>query len=129
MKADLFHCFANGSLAASGNHWALADAPWTEHKDFPGVFLKNLAGPELTQGLLTCHLVRIEALQKIGRHTHGQRLELHEVVAGSGVCRTPEGEIAYAPGVMAVLPANVPHEVRAGEHGLCLFAKFVTLPA
>ena len=80
MKADLFHCFANGSLAASGNQWALADAPWTEHKDFPGVFLKNLAGPELTQGLLTCHLVRIEALQKIGRHTHGQRLELHELV-------------------------------------------------
>lgn len=64
MKADLFHCFANGSLAASGNQWALADAPWTEHKDFPGVFLKNLAGPELTQGLLTCHLVRIEALKR-----------------------------------------------------------------
>ena len=42
--------------------------------------------------MLSCHLVRIEARRGIGRHAHGTSLELHEVVGGSGVCLTPEGE-------------------------------------
>ena len=129
MQKELFDCFAKGRLTVAGRLPALAVGPWKEHKDFPGVFLKSLVMPELTEGLLSCHLVRIEARRGIGRHAHGTSLELHEVVGGSGVCLTPEGEIAYLPGSMAILPAKTPHEVRAGENGLWLFAKFITLPA
>lgn len=61
MQKELFDCFAKGRLTVAGRLPALAVGPWKEHKDFPGVFLKNLVMPELTEGLLSCHLVRIEA--------------------------------------------------------------------
>lgn len=128
MQKELFDCFAKGRLTVAGRLSALAVGPWKEHKDFPGVFLKSLV-QRADGGLLSCHLVRIEARRGIGRHAHGTSLETHEVVGGSGVCLTPEGEIAYLPGSMAILPPKTPHEVRAGENGLWLFAKFITLPA
>ena len=55
------------------------------------MFLKSPVMLELTEGLLSCRLVRIEARCGIGMHAHGTSLELHEVVAGRGVCLTPEG--------------------------------------
>lgn len=129
MERDIFAHFDNGTLAASGTAASIASLPWNEHKDFKGVFLKNIVTADLTGGLFTCHLVRIEPGMKIGLHTHPTSIELHEVISGSGKCLTKQGEIVYGPGSMSVLPENSPHEVLAGERGLCLFAKFITVPA
>ena len=127
MEKRMFTSFENGRLAAGENVVALQNIPWNAHKDFAGVFLKNIVMPEHTKGLFTCHLVRIDPGMKIGMHTHPTSIELHEVIAGEGKCLTEHGEISYAPGQIAVLPENSPHEVLAGENGLCLFAKFVTV--
>lgn len=128
MEKRIFDNFVNGRLAAGEDAVAIQDIPWNEHKDFAGVFLKNIVTPEHSKGLLTCHLVRIDPGMKIGMHTHPTSIELHEVIVGEGKCLTEHGEIQYAPGQVAVLPENSPHEVQAGEKGLCLFAKFVTVP-
>ena len=129
---SLFEQFEKGRLASSEMSGAPLDAgtlPWNMHKDFPGVFLKNIVTAGMTGGALTCHLVRIEPGCKIGRHSHPLQIELHEVIAGSGVCVVERGEIPYAPGSITVLARNAPHEVRAGGEGLCLFAKFIAAPA
>lgn len=129
MEKRIFANFVNGRLAAGENAVAIQEVPWNEHKDFKGVFLKNVVTFDRTKGLFTCHLVRIEPGMRIGMHTHPASIELHEVIAGEGKCLTEHGEIQYAPGQIAVLPENSPHEVQAGESGLCLFAKFVTIPS
>jgi len=128
MEKRMFTNFVNGRLAEGGNAVAIQEIPWNEHKDFKGVFLKNVVTPEHTNALFTCHLVRIEPGMCIGMHTHPTSIELHEVIAGEGKCLTEQGEIQYAPGQIAVLPENSPHEVRAGKDGLCLFAKLVMIP-
>lgn len=79
------------------------------------MFLKSPVMLELTEGLLSCRLVRIEARCGIGMHAHDTSLELHEVVAGRGVCLTPEGEMAYLPGSMAILATNAPHADAGGQ--------------
>jgi len=131
-NSAIFEQFEKGRLACSGKAGAPLDVgalPWNRHKDFPGVFLKNIVAADMTGGLLTCHLVRIEPGCKIGIHAHPQQIELHEVIEGSGVCIVEGGEISYAPGSITVLARNATHEVRAGDQGLRLFAKFVTVPA
>lgn len=129
MNGNTFAQFEKGSVTNGKGTKDIGLIPWNEHKDFPGVFLKNIVSGDETGALFTCHLVRIEPNSKIGLHTHPTSIELHEVVAGSGVCATECGEIAYTAGSMAVLACNAPHEVRAGRDGLCLFAKFITAPA
>ena len=129
MAKDLFQLFDNGTLAGGGQESSFGRFAWNQHKDFTGVFVKNLVAADQTNGLFTCHLVRIEANHTIGLHTHPASIELHEVIKGSGTCLMQQGEIRYVPGVMAVIARNEPHEVRAGEEGLFLFAKFITVPA
>ena len=128
MALGVFELFENGRVTAGLESKSLSEIPWNAHKDFAGVFLKNIVTGDQTNGLFTCHLVRIEPNSKIGLHTHPASIELHEVVAGNGVCVTEDGDIPYAPGSMAVLACNAPHEVRAGDDGLCLFAKFIAVP-
>ena len=127
MNRQLFTAFGTGNVAVLGQSIDIGSIAWNKHKDFEGVFLKNLVTPEHTNGLFSCHLVRIEPGKKIGLHTHPTSIELHEVIAGEGKCLTVHGEIPYLPGKMAVLPENSQHEVLAGEKGLYLFAKFVTV--
>ena len=129
MSEDMFKIFENGILTTEADSKNISTIAWNEHKDFPGVFLKNVVVGEMTNGLFTCHLVRIDPHCKIGLHTHPTSIELHEVVAGRGVCVTERGQTPYKPGNIAVLACNSPHEVQAGSEGLCLFAKFVTVPA
>lgn len=128
MEKSLFSAFENGLLTAGGETADLGRVPWKTHKDLEGVFLKNVVTDDKNGGALTCHLVRIDPGKKIGIHAHPSSIELHEVIVGGELCATEQGDIAYEPGSMAVLPANSPHEVRAAESGLCLFAKFVTIP-
>jgi mannose-6-phosphate isomerase-like protein (cupin superfamily) len=123
----LFDDFAQGAILRSAERIPAASLAWNEHKAFAGVFLKNLLTGEHTGGKLTCHLVRIEPNMSIGLHSHADSMELHEVIAGSGACVMQNATLPYAPGTMSVIARDVPHEVHAGEEGLCLFAKFVSL--
>lgn len=128
MENNLFQRFENGILVNGKEQTDVKKLEWNKHKDFNGVSLKNVVSAEQTAGLFTCHLVRIEPGCKIGMHSHPASIEIHEVINGSGGCLTDNGEIAYVPGTMSILACNAPHEVRAGAEGLCLFAKFVTVP-
>lgn len=117
---------------AEAGHLALPEAavdfaavPWAAHPSFAGVELKQLVSGAQTEGKFSYHLVRIAPGGQIGLHTHPTQLETHEVIAGSGFCLRDGQKIAYEPGVISLLPANVPHEVQAGDEGLYLFAKFI----
>lgn len=98
--------------------------PWKAHPVFAGVALKHLVTAADTDGALSCHLVRLEPGATLASHVHDGQWELHEVVAGAGMAGLAAQQIAYEPGVAAVIPRGVVHEVTAGEAGLCLFAKF-----
>jgi quercetin dioxygenase-like cupin family protein len=127
MNGAIFDEFSNGQATVDGVTTALGTLPWVPHKDFEGVYLKHLIPGDKTGNAFACLLVRIDPGKKIGLHSHPNDLELHEVISGYGSCVTAQGDIDYAPGSMAVLPANSPHEVQAGDQGLCLFAKFVSI--
>lgn len=98
--------------------------PWKAHPVFAGVSLKHLVTAVDTDGALSCHLVRLEPGARLASHVHDGQWELHEVVAGSGTAGLDGRAAEYLPGVAAVIPRGVVHEVTAGEAGLCLYAKF-----
>jgi quercetin dioxygenase-like cupin family protein len=100
------------------------DLPWHPHPAFAGVSLKHLVTGADTGGALSCHLVRVDPGMVLPHHTHDPQWELHEVADGSGTAVIDGREAAYEPGVTAVIPRGMDHEVRAGETGLRLLAKF-----
>ncbi len=99
--------------------------PWSKHPTFEGVELKHIITSERTDGQFSYHLVRIAPNKKIGNHIHERQLETHEVIFGTGVCVNDGVELPYEAGVISIFPIGVPHEVIAGDDGLCLFAKFM----
>ena len=99
--------------------------PWSKHPASPGVELKHIITSESTDGQFSYHLVRIAPNKKIGNHIHEKQLETHEVISGTGVCVNDGVELLYEAGVISIFPISVPHEVIAGDDGLCLFAKFM----
>lgn len=116
--------FENGSVFAGGVHTETDTLKWNAHPAFMGVYLKHLIKGEQTGGQLSCHLVKIEPGCSIGLHNHLGKRELHEVVRGSGNCSIEDEVIEYGPGKIALIPADVNHEVNAGKDGLLLLAKF-----
>ena len=122
---NTFEIFNNGKLITPAATKDFSDIPWSEHPAFTGVALKHILTSEETDGTYSYHLVRIAPNCSIGEHIHKTQLETHEVIAGKGTCTNKGTTIPYEPGVISVFPANVPHEVNAGEDGLCLFAKFM----
>ena len=76
-------------------------------------------------GKFSYHLVRIAPGKSIKNHIHKTQLETHEIIAGSGICINDGTEIKYEPGVISIIPAAIPHEVKADDEGLYLFAKFM----
>ncbi len=129
MESSLFQQFDNGTILTAEQKIDTALCAWNKHKDFEGVFIKHLITAEQTAGLFTCHLIRLDPHGVIRLHSHPTSIELHEVAQGSGVCLVYGEEIPYTPGTLGVMNRNAPHEVRAGADGLCLFAKFITVPA
>lgn len=125
MSLELFKNFEHGRASGNFADKKLAEVPWVEHTSFKGVRLKHLLTAAQTNGQFSCHLVSIEAGHGIGPHQHPESAELHEVISGSGTCLTAGRELPYSSGVLALLPAGTPHEVRADADGLCLFAKFI----
>lgn len=114
-----------GRLFGKGQMHEFSAIPWADHPQFEGVALKAVVTSAETGGRSSCHLVRVAPGKTIGLHTHDPQLEIHEVIAGGGVCVCGGQRLEYAPGVIAVLPAGVAHELTAGPNGLYLFAKFM----
>jgi quercetin dioxygenase-like cupin family protein len=125
MRDDTAPILAEGRavVTLSGVRDAAA-IPWNAHPAFPGVSLKLLVAGADTGGAVSCHLVRVEPGMELKSHVHEGQWELHEVVAGSGRAGMGEAAAEYRPGVVAVIPRGVAHNVRAGDEGLWLFAKF-----
>jgi quercetin dioxygenase-like cupin family protein len=119
--------FSEGKLFAGAKGIDIESLPWNPHPSFRGVSMKNLVCGSDTSGRLSCHLVRIEPGCEIGNHMHDGKMELHEVVDGSGICTVGENKLPYDAGVVACIPDNIYHRVEAGGSGLYILAKF--LPA
>ncbi|HEY1406534.1 MAG TPA: cupin domain-containing protein [Spirochaetota bacterium] len=102
-----------------------ADLPWNPHPTFKGVSMKLLVKGDETGGRLSCHQVRVDPGCELALHAHEGKLELHEVVAGSGVAFRGEEQFEYTPGTVAVIGADVKHRVVAGDNGIILLAKFI----
>ena len=124
MNKDLFEAFDQGTLRLPSKTVAFADIPWTKHPTFEGVELKHIITAKDTNSNFSFHLVRIAPNHSIGTHIHATQLETHEVIAGTGVCTNDGSTIPYTVGTISILPAGIPHEVKAGNDGLYLFAKF-----
>lgn len=113
-----------GALALPGGAARFDGLAWEPHAAFDGVAMKTLVTGEATGGAASFHLVRVAPGKAIGEHIHARAMETHEVVCGHGTCVSGGAALRYAPGVVSVLAAGVPHEVRADETGLLLLAKF-----
>lgn len=125
MSKQVFETFNIGSLRLPETTASFADISWTKHPVFEGVELKHIVTAKDTAGQFSYHLVRIAPDKSIGNHIHETQLETHEIIAGTGVCVNAGVSLSYAPGVISIMPAGVPHEVNAGAEGLFLFAKFM----
>lgn len=99
--------------------------PWNSHPVFEGVELKHIVTSKDSGGLFSYHLVRIAPGKAIGNHIHKNQLETHEIISGSGICINNGREVEYKSGRIEIIGQNLPHEVKAGEDGLCIFAKFI----
>ena len=123
---NLFEKFNEGGKLLLPDATVTFDAiPWSKHPAFEGVELKHIITSERTNGQFSYHLVRIAPNKEIGNHIHEKQLETHEVISGTGVCVNDGVELPYETGVISIFPIGVPHEVIAGDDGLCLFAKFM----
>ena len=123
---NLFEKFNEGGKLLLPDATITFDAiPWSKHPAFEGVELKHIITSERTDGEFSYHLVRIAPNKKIGNHIHEKQLETHEVISGTGVCVNDGVEWTYETGIISIFPIGVPHEVIAGDDGLCLFAKFM----
>lgn len=119
--------FENGSVNFLEGTESIDRFAWKDHPKFNGVSLKAIITGNDTNSQISCHLVRIQPGCEIGNHIHEGRMELHEVIAGDGVCIMKEKEIPYNPGIIAVIPPDITHRVTAGTNGVFILAKF--LPA
>lgn len=124
MKNEVFEKFNCGTLRLPAKTISFDEIEWSKHPTFEGVELKHIIKGSETGGAFSYHLVRIAPNKSIKNHIHKTQLETHEVIAGSGKCVNDGTELEYAPGVISIMPAKVPHEVNAGNEGLFLFAKF-----
>lgn len=121
----LFAAFEQGELALPGRRVAFMERDWQPHSQFAGVALKHLLAAADTGGAFSYHLVRVEPGCAIGEHSHATQQETHEVIAGAGICRNQDEDIAYRTGLVSLIAPGARHAVAAGEEGLLLFAKFI----
>lgn len=116
--------FENGNVSYLTGDIPTQSLPWNRHSQFDGVFLKHLIKGDITNGNISCHLVKVDPGCSIGEHLHDGKIEIHEVIEGNGICYMNNREIYYSPGCIALIPANFIHKVVAGNDGLFLLAKF-----
>lgn len=125
MSAQLiFEQFNQGQLKLPTGDKNFDDIPWSKHPVFEGVELKHIITGNDTDGSFSYHLVKIAPGKSILNHIHETQLETHEVIAGAGYCINDGIKLDYHPGVITIIPSGIPHEVKAYEEELHLFAKF-----
>lgn len=122
---NLLNVFETGTGYLPDKPIAFTSIPWSSHPTFDGVALKHLITSKDTNGAFSFHLVRIDPHKEIGLHIHEIQFETHEILNGTGTCITSKNTLTYTPGVISLLPSNLPHRVIAGKEGLFLFAKFI----
>ena len=116
--------FETGSVSGSAGKRETESIAWTPHPAFAGVSMKHRVTGADTNGTSSVHLVKVNPGCCIGDHIHNGKTEIHQVVSGEGRCLLEEREIEYGEGVVAVIPADRPHSVVAGDPGLFLLAVF-----
>ena len=116
--------FENGRVNYLTKSDEISGLNWNPHATMKGVFLKHLIKGAETDGLFSCHIVKIESGQSITDHIHEGKNELHEVISGEGTAVFGNKEISYKSGVVTLIPENTHHSVTAGKESLYLFAKF-----
>jgi quercetin dioxygenase-like cupin family protein len=115
----------NGAVFVNGvKTLDTAGGNWVPHPRFPGVSTKHLFVGADSTGKMSVMLVKVEPGMEIGDHAHEGRTELHQTVAGDGFAEVGGKRVAYAPGVVSLVPADVAHSVHAGNDGLVLLASF-----
>ena len=114
----------SGNVYFADKQEAIDNLVWNPHPTYKGVYLKHLILGKDTENQLSCHIVKVEPDCILDTHLHDGKIEIHEVVDGSGIMFLDSKEIAYSVGQICVIPANTPHKVIAGKDGLILFAKF-----
>lgn len=121
MKSDIF---IPKTLFINQKEVQLETIPWTPHASFEGVAMKNLVCGSQTGGLASFHLVKVDAGCALLEHSHPGKWELHEIIQGDAKAVIGQQSAEYQIGGMALIPADTPHAVYAGENGLILLAKF-----
>lgn len=121
----VFEKFDDGKLVLPSKTVEFGEIAWSKHPVFEGVELKHILTAKDTEGSFSYHLVKIAPNCSIGNHIHETQLETHEVIAGNGIGVNEGVELPYEPGVISIMPAKVKHEVKAGDEGLYMFAKFM----
>jgi len=114
----------SGTVFATNRQQKIADLPWNPHASFKGVYLKHLVTGTDTGNQLSCHIVKVDPGCVLETHQHDGKIEIHEVIAGSGKMILDGKEMDYSPGQICIIPANMPHKVVAGKDGLYILAKF-----
>ncbi len=121
---EITACMTNGSITFTDREDATEDIPWDQHPKFKGVFLKHIIKGADTDGMLSCHIVKIDPDAVLEEHVHENQWELHEIIEGEGRFILESKETLYHPGRMGIIPKATKHKVIAGKGGLVLFAKF-----
>lgn len=125
MTVELVEAIQTGLVCSLAEMTKVKELVWDEHPVFAGVALKHLVTGQQTEGKFSSHLVRVAAGCEIGNHIHKGKWELHEVIKGNGRCRIESKEVEYINGITAIIPADLPHSVKAGNEDLYILAKFV----
>ncbi len=102
-----------------------SEIDWAAHPKFAGVYMKNVLTGKDTDNRFSSHIVKIEPGCEIGNHIHEGKTELHEIIEGQGTALVNDKKIDYTLGVVSLIPDSVPHEIKSGEKGLLLLAKFI----
>jgi quercetin dioxygenase-like cupin family protein len=102
----------------------ISSISWIKHPKFKGVFMKNLFTGSDSNNNLSAMIVKIEPNHEIGNHIHEGKAELHEIINGEGIAMVNNTSINYFPGVISFIPGDILHNIKAGDKGLTLLAKF-----
>jgi mannose-6-phosphate isomerase-like protein (cupin superfamily) len=123
-KKNISECMEQGAITLTDREDSAGKIEWYRHPKFTGVFLKNLILGADTDGMLSCHMVKIDPGAVLENHVHEFQWELHEILEGDGMFLLGTREAPYYPGCMGVIPRGTEHRITAGRSGLVLLAKF-----
>ena len=83
---------------------------WTEHPQFPGLFIKVLESRATHPGA-SVTLTRLAAGKSIGTHVHPVETETAYLLAGSARLRWNESETALEAGSGVTIPPGIYHSL------------------